>query len=790
MTTKTDLLRDRIAEAKRRLPLPELFARLGIETKANGKPRRNPLRGDDKSMSFSVFERDGNHGWKDHGSDLGGDEITFLEAFRRCSRADAIREYLALAGIGEEVTSNPTKTAPKTAAEKRKPAKPSGPPFDWPSAVSALDDHRLDKLATWRGLDPDFVRWLRDRRLVGVIGGNYALPLHDDDGSVIGAHVRLGTGKKGRWLYQPEGLGVHPLIIGPRTASMMLAFESQWDGLAFMQALGWHREEPDDLAVLITRGQSNGALVVAPSAPRSKTCIGIVQNDEAGAKWLACIGETFPGDVRVIRPPEGVKDFADWLTAEPALDVRSLITEAEPLARPTKEPSPSPSASITPPDASPLDTLAEKYRLHWLDGSDRFFRRAPSGDRFLEGGAGDIRRKLKTDGFSSKNAEGETASAIDRLLVHVQERRHVDWAGSLAGYRAGVYAMHGKSILVRDSPVIIEPKDGDFPVILAYLEGLLNVPDYGLRQIATFYGWAKVAYESIRTGNHRPGQALGIVGPSDAGKTFLQRHLITPLLGGREANPAPWLNGRTDFNSELAASEHGLIEDMANGLDIRSREVFGEQVKNFVISDVERVHKKGRDAVTLSLFRRLTISANDNPERSKVLPPVSSDLKDKLILLLAQASPFPMPAGTDEERRAFAATIRAELPAFCAFLLGFTIPPDLRSRRFGVIAFQHPAILAELNEGEPESVLLAIIDQRIFDDRPDYIWRGSALEVQQKLTEDGPGATEARRLLHYSTACGVYLGRLADRHPERVQKAKRTGKARGGWVIHPPPPET
>ena len=51
------------------------------------------------------------------------------------------------------------------------------------------------------------------------------------------------------------------------------------------------------------------------------------------------------------------------------------------------------------------------------------------------------------------------------------------------------------------------------------------------------FGWLKIAHESLRTGKLRVGQALAFAGPRECGKSLLQNHIITPIVGGRSAKP-------------------------------------------------------------------------------------------------------------------------------------------------------------------------------------------------------------------------------------------------------------
>lgn len=84
---------------------------------------------------------------------------------------------------------------------------------------------------------------------------------------------------------------------------------------------------------------------------------------------------------------------------------------------------------------------------------------------------------------------------------------------------------------------------------------------FGKSQLAYFLAWLKIAVTTLRSGERRKDQAVFLCGEHDCGKSFVQHYIITPLLGGREAYPYKYLNGDTQFNSELFASEHLVMDD-------------------------------------------------------------------------------------------------------------------------------------------------------------------------------------------------------------------------------------
>jgi CHC2 zinc finger len=92
-------LREKIDEAKRRLPLPELMAREGLGEHAK-KEAHCPFHHPDKHKSFSVFKGDdGFSHWKCFAGCGEGDEIMFLNKLKGLSLTKAMNLYLAMAGF-------------------------------------------------------------------------------------------------------------------------------------------------------------------------------------------------------------------------------------------------------------------------------------------------------------------------------------------------------------------------------------------------------------------------------------------------------------------------------------------------------------------------------------------------------------------------------------------------------------------------------------------------------------------------------------------------------------------
>ena len=98
----------------------------------------------------------------------------------------------------------------------------------------------------------------------------------------------------------------------------------------------------------------------------------------------------------------------------------------------------------------------------------------------------------------------------------------------------------------------------------------------------------------------------------------------------------------------------------------------------------QHCHAKGKPALTLKPFWRLTVSVNDDPESLLVLPLIREDLADKIMLFRIERQEMPMPTGTNAQRTAFWNQLMVELPHWLHHVTQWEIPVELVADRFGV----------------------------------------------------------------------------------------------------------
>lgn len=394
-----------------------------------------------------------------------------------------------------------------------------------------------------------------------------------------------------------------------------------------------------------------------------------------------------------------------------------------------------------------------------------------AGSRFLFHSTQQATEELRHAGlYSGKVDTG--LNPCEQALRVARLERYVDFAGPLAGHRCGVFqTADGRRVLVTSEPAGVFERskaEPDCPKLERFLDDL-----FGPVQLPYVLGWLKCARASLMAGDFTPGQMLALAGESNCGKSFFQA-LVTEFLGGRMAKPYRYMTGQTAFNSDLAGAEHLMIEDECASTNIVVRRAFGTAIKDYTVNATQSIHAKGRPAVTLTTFKRITLSVNCEAENLAILPPLDSSLADKIILLKCS------PAKLSEDRKVNWERLAGELPHLAAFLQRWRIPKAIACPRFGVQAYQNPELLETLNELSPEFRLLALIDHCLSV----FPWTGSAEQLEHELRdyERGSFRFSIERLLPYPSACGTYLGRLAAKLPDRVSSTRSKGKTR--WRIH------
>jgi hypothetical protein len=399
-----------------------------------------------------------------------------------------------------------------------------------------------------------------------------------------------------------------------------------------------------------------------------------------------------------------------------------------------------------------------------------------SKSRFIDVGLSELRLHLRKAGlFAGKSDDG--LNDVEKLITTAQIERHVDYAGPLAGHRAGVFTMSsGRRCLITSEPnaAVFEKAEG--PTGCPFIENFIDRL-FGPEQMRYALLWLHFAVKSLRRGDFQPGQLIVCAGPPTCGKSFFH-HLVTELLGGRMGKPYLYMSGKTTFNADLAEAESLVMEDDQASTDIRSRLAFKAAIKQMTVNETMHVHGKGLKGTALSTFKRLSLSCNCEAENLAILPPLDDDALGKIMLFLCRDARPVLSTDRKENREKLA----KELPAFRAYLSGMKCPPKMRDDRFGVASYHNKELLEATNALAPETRLLALIDNVIFGNPEIHSIDRTSDEIEKELRASAFGFA-VDKLLGYSSACGAYLGRL-EKRTDRVKSRRVKGQT--FWEITRP----
>jgi len=178
--------------------------------------------------------------------------------------------------------------------------------------------------------------------------------------------------------------------------------------------------------------------------------------------------------------------------------------------------------------------------------------------------------------FNKQDKRAAWTQAIKKEIVRIATESNVDYAGELAGYHTGLHTILNRHVLVTEGPKLITPREGDFSLIR---EILFNMFGMETREDGLYFDlWLKSAVESLYSGYIRPGIVLVLVGPKDSGKNLVQSCIISPLLGGRVADPTQFALQTTAFNDDMIRAEHLMIADQ-RAINRKSGEALGSFIK-------------------------------------------------------------------------------------------------------------------------------------------------------------------------------------------------------------------
>jgi hypothetical protein len=392
--------------------------------------------------------------------------------------------------------------------------------------------------------------------------------------------------------------------------------------------------------------------------------------------------------------------------------------------------------------------------------------------------------------FSRLRPEGSLYSPMEKLLDDIAEQRSVDGVFEyLAGYPAGAHIMLGNRVLVRKGFPLIESKRGECPTIQSFLRHLLGEEE---RQYDRLLVWLAGLVRDLHDLHSRRkgiddviriGMALFLLGPSGVGKTFLLDQIITPICGGRTANPFSFMSDPNErFNGDLFGAPLLLCDDPRGKSSYEDRRIHGQKLKELLSGGNDRCNRKGRDAISLRVYRRIIYLMNADEDGFRAFPALTDGVTERILALRTGEEKWDgfRKIPREELRR----RIVEELPAFTHHLLMEYVPPTkLCDERFACAPFIHPTIEQLAWEATPEAQLAKLIFPHFENqDR----WEGSPTELYSMMNGSPEHRLEFRNHAKNPDMLGRKLSVLCKKSPAHFSKS-RTNR---GMIYTITPPKT
>ena len=198
-----------------------------------------------------------------------------------------------------------------------------------------------------------------------------------------------------------------------------------------------------------------------------------------------------------------------------------------------------------------------------------------------------------------KNEMGNTPAEI--VMLWLMQNRSVNYAGPLAGYPVGPHCMGEQRVLVTEVLRLVQPKAGKWPVIQLLVESLLADKEHD--QVTFYYVWQSASLRNLYWRIKSPGllpfthcPALALFGEFQSGKSALIDLVLTPLFGGRKADPLAFLRDGK-FNKDLFPAALLVMDDKGAAANLEERRQRGDSLKSLIWSEFQRMEGKGVDAL-------------------------------------------------------------------------------------------------------------------------------------------------------------------------------------------------
>ncbi len=374
--------------------------------------------------------------------------------------------------------------------------------------------------------------------------------------------------------------------------------------------------------------------------------------------------------------------------------------------------------------------LTEPTEDVWFDGQC-YWKKTASG-KWVSRNEQQTKDDLYGRGISNRSPEGGGAPPLVQAMTMIRDDKTVKIVSMMytpVGIRRAQTPDADHELNVGNVQALAPaPEAGDygekFPRLRGFLDSFLSDEPR-----ARFLAHLAHAYRCGVEGNPSRGLGCIIAGPVGNGKTFTVNQICGRLLGG-SVDASPYLVDGDKYNINIIQSPVWALDDVASKGDWAAHSRFSQMFKRAIANDEIACRAMYKSPVQVRWTGRIYMTANDDYESINSLPRTDLNIKDKLLILWANAVKMD-PWITNDE-------LEEDLPHLGAWLLEHRPDPSIIGGRFGVRPWVDPSLdqkMADVGPKAPGDEILTAFRESLTEP-----WEGTTTSLYDALVPDGASA--------------------------------------------------
>jgi len=373
-------------------------------------------------------------------------------------------------------------------------------------------------------------------------------------------------------------------------------------------------------------------------------------------------------------------------------------------------------------------------KLAWWKGRDGIY--APE-DRTV------LANYLKVNcRLSSKEDKQTGVSQLDLAMNHIYQENKVHGAGPFTFQKPGLLIYQGLRRLNTYYYKPIEPAagkqvlgpNGNAPFCSALLWHNFAIPDE--MPYYHFMAWWQYYYRAAIEWQTLPGQNIFVAGLAGVGKTFINRSLVGPSVGGF-VDTSDYFLGKSSFNAYMLYAPHWVLDDDTPAGSAGMLANTSALLKKVAANQDFLSNAKFQQQTMVAWNGRVFATLNLDSYSTRIIGPMDDGTRNKTNIYRCNPAIFPFPSSRLEQAK----IVKKELPFLLRALLDMQIPDFIqRDSRYGILPYHDEILLDQAHQSQTiapfKEVLIEVLADWFHANPTAEFWKGTITQILRVLLAD------------------------------------------------------